>query len=156
MISSRWSIEMLLQAKLQHCISLLVCLVLVSCGSLPDGERPSNALYCDTYLMYDMCAQDQNRDGVVDFVYFTDSEEIFMFREGVQERYRGNLGVHRCAQIMDENLVATTSRVFYVNDETSFLERQDIKGAMMIKYIAYMPEVTACNMRHEQLAKETD
>jgi len=147
---------MLLQAKARRGVFLLICLALAGCGSLPEGGRPSNALYCDTYLIYDMCAQDQNRDGVVDFVYFTDTEEIFMFREGVQERYRGRLGVHRCATVMDESLVATTSRVFYVNDETSFLESQDIKGAMMIKYIAYMPEVTACNMRHEQAARESD
>lgn len=147
---------MLFQAKSRLGVSLILFLLLVSCGSLPDGERPSNALYCDKYLMYDMCARDQNRDGIVDFVYFTDSEEIFMFREGVQERYRGNMAVHRCAQVMDDNLVATTSRVFYVDDDTSFLEKQDIKGAMMIKYIAYMPEVTACNMRHDQAAQQTD
>ena len=144
------------QLTYKHTTFLVHVLMLASCGSLPEGQRPTNALYCDNYLMYDMCAEDQNRDGIVDFVYFTDSEEIFMFREGVQERYRGNRDVHRCAQTMDENLVATTSRVFYVDDETSFLERQDIKGAMMIKYIAYMPEVTACNMRHDQAAELSD
>ena len=127
-----------------------LALLLASCGSLPEGERPTNALYCDTYLLYDMCAQDENRDGIVDWVYFTDTEEIFMFREGVQDSYDGDLGVHRCMQIMDESLVATTSRVFYVDDETSFLEKQDIKGAMFVKYVAYMPEVTACNLRAEE------
>lgn len=135
---------------------LFSLLTLISCGSLPEGEQPTNALYCDNYLMYDMCAQDQDRDGIVDFVYFTDSEEIFMFRDGVQEAYSGDLSIHRCMQIMDDSLVATTSRVFYVDDDTSFLERQDIKGAMMVKYISYMPEVTACNLRAERAAAESE
>ncbi len=135
---------------------LISLLILASCGSLPEGELPTNALYCDNYLMYDMCAQDQDRDGIVDFVYFTDTEEIFMFRDGVQEGYSGDLGIHRCMQIMDESLVTTTSRVFYVDDDTSFLERQDIKGAMMVKYISYMPEVTACNLRAERAAEESE
>ena len=51
---------------------------------------------------------------------------------------------------MDEALVATTNRVFEVTDETSYLEKQDIRGAMMIRYFAHLPEITACNLRAEQ------
>ena len=127
--------------------------MLLGCGSLPSDGRPVNALYCDNYLIYDMCAQDLNRDGVVELVYFTDSLEVFMYREGAGDNIPDNLGVHRCMRPMDESLVATTSRLFYVDEDTPFLEKQDIKGAMMLKYISYMPEVSACNMRHEQAAE---
>jgi hypothetical protein len=41
-----------------------------------------------------------------------------------------------------------------VDDSTTFLEKQDIKGAMMLKYVAFMPEVTACNLRAEQEAAD--
>jgi len=51
---------------------------------------------------------------------------------------------------MDEDIVATTNRVLYVDESTPFLEKQDIKGAMMVKYVANMPEVTACNLRADQ------
>ena len=51
---------------------------------------------------------------------------------------------------MDEELIATTSRVFYVNEETTYLERQDIRGAMMLKYISYMPRVVTCNLQNAQ------
>ena len=110
---------------------------LVACSSSQIvGERPVTYEYCDNFLVYDMCARDTNRDGVVDVVYFMDSEEVFMYRQGMEGRFPRNLGVHQCAQAMDEDLVATTSRLFYIDDETSFLEKQDIRGSMMIKYIA--------------------
>ena len=124
--------------------------LLAACSNLDtEGLQPVSFNYCDNFLIYDMCARDTNRDGVVDYVYFTDTDEIFMFREGADRRFPSDLLVHECAQMMDEDLVATTSRMLFIDDETGYLERQDIRGAMMIKYIAYMPEVTACNMRNE-------
>jgi len=94
-----------------------------------------------------MCAQDLDGDGVVEYVYFSDSLDVFMFRDGADQNIPSPHAMHKCAMPMDDDLVATTSRVFNVTDETSYLEKQDIRGAMMIKYIAYMPEVTACNLR---------
>jgi len=129
----------------------LLLLLLAACSSTDiAGQRPVTAEYCDNFLVYDMCARDTNRDGIVDVVYFTDTDEVFMYREGMEGRFPRSLEVHECAQMMDEDLVATTSRLFYIDDETSYLEKQDIRGSMMIKYIAYMPRVSACNMRNEQ------
>lgn len=125
-------------------------LLLAACGSLPDGARPVNAQYCDNFLIYDMCARDVNRDGVVDVVYFTDTEEVFMYHPDTEGDFPNDLGVHRCAMPMDEDIVTTTNRVFYVDESTPFLEKQDIKGAMMVKYVANLPEVTACNLRADQ------
>lgn len=126
-------------------------LLLSACGSFSiDGLRPVNALYCDNFLIYDMCARDTNRDGVVDFVYFSDTREVFMYRSDWEGEFPDQHGTHRCAMAMDEDLVVTTSRLFYIDEDTTYLEKQDIRGAMMIKYIAYMPEVSACNMRAEK------
>ena len=137
--------------RLSSSLVLLIPLLLASCSSSDIAEvRPATSEYCDNFLVYDMCARDTNRDGVVDVVYFTDTDEVFMYREGMEGLFPRNLEVHQCAQPMDEDLVATTSRLFFINDETSFLETQDIKGSMMIKYISYMPRVSACNMQAEQ------
>lgn len=134
--------------------SLLLGMVLASCaGSDINGQRPVSANYCDRFMIYDMCARDTNRDGIVDFVYFEDTSEVFMFREGMDGRLPRSLGRHRCAMEMDEDLVSTTSRLFYIDEQTPFLEKQDIRGSMMIKYIAYMPRVSACNMRADQAAE---
>jgi len=124
--------------------------LMTACGSFVNSPRPLNAEYCDNFLIYDMCARDTNHDGVVEVVYFTDTKEVFMYHPESKGNYPSDLGLHRCATMMDEELVATTNRVFYVDDSTPFLERQDIKGAMMLKYVANMPEITACNLRAEQ------
>ena len=131
---------------------VFLSLVLVGCQYTYDGKRPVNALYCDNYLIYDMCAQDLNGDGRVELVYFEDSLEVFMFRPGAERRVPRNLGLHRCAVAMDPELVDTTSRLFYIYDETSMLEKSDIRGAMLIKYMVYLPDVAACNMRAEEIS----
>ena len=128
--------------------------LLAACGSLVGSLRPLNAEYCDNFLIYDMCARDTNRDGVVEVVYFTDTREVFMYHPEFEGNYPSDLGLHRCAMPMDEEVVATTNRVFYVDDSTTFLEKQDIKGAMMLKYVAFLPKVTACNLRAEQEAAD--
>lgn len=138
-------------------VLLLSCsLFLVSCAGSYLGERPANNLYCDNFLVYEMCARDSNRDGIVDYTYFEESKEIFMYRDRLPRRIPAGLGVHRCAMPMEEDLVETTSRVFYIDEDSSLLEKTDIRGAMMIKYIAKLPEVTACNMRADEALAEDD
>ena len=51
---------------------------------------------------------------------------------------------------MNESLVATTNQVFGVTYDFSYLEKQDIRGAMMIKYLAYLTENTARNLEAER------
>lgn len=124
---------------------------LAACGSADlSGLEPASVNYCDNFLIYDMCAVDRDADGAVDFVYFADDDEIFMYRPGAEDDFPPERGVHRCAMAMDEDLVETTSRLFFIDEDTSFLVRQDIRGAMMLKYMSYMPEVTACNLRADE------
>lgn len=123
--------------------------LIAGCQSLPAGERPANALYCDNFMVYGMCARDVNEDGVVDYVYFEKTEEAFMFRPGAERLFPRNLDMHPCATPMDEEVVATTSRVFFVDEETTLLEKTDIRGSLMLKYMAALPEITACNLRRE-------
>jgi hypothetical protein len=97
-----------------------------------------------------MCASDPNRDGVVDFVYFEKTEAVFMYTDDGLARKPDELPMHRCAEKMEDDLVAITSRLFYVDDATPVLEKTDIRGAMAIRYMAKLPEITACNLRADQ------
>jgi len=127
--------------------------VVAACSSsLPEGARPTLSLYCDNYLIYAMCVQDYDGDGVTDVVYFEDTREIFMYQEGWQNRNRNhrrnNLTWHRCPEPMDEDLLTTTSRMFYIDESTTLLEKTDIKGSLLIHYIRLMPDVTACTLQN--------
>lgn len=124
--------------------------VLSSCQYSLDGRGLTNNLYCDNFLLYKMCASDPNRDGVVDYVYFEESEAVFMYTDQGLARKPDKQPMHRCAEEMEEELVEITSRLFYVDDSTPVLEKTDIRGAMTIRYLAKLPEITACNMRAEQ------
>ena len=129
-------------------------LSLVGCNSIRlVSTTPINNVYCDNFLVYEMCAEDLDNDGIVEHVYFADTYEVFLYRKGAKEIIPDRLDMHRCIRAMDEGLVATTNRVFGVTDDTTYLEKQDIRGAMMIKYFAYLPEITACNLRAEQTEK---
>lgn len=131
---------------IRYPLLLALALTLVNCGSVSDILSPKNAFYCDNFLVYDMCVRDMNRDGIAEYIYFENSNEIFLYREGTTGRIPRNLTLHRCARQMEADLVATTSRMLFIDEDTSLLERTDIRGALLIKYMALVPEVTACSM----------
>ena len=129
-------------------------LSLVGCNSIRlVSTTPTNNVYCDNFLIYEMCAEDLDNDGIVEYVYFADTVEVFLYRQGARDSIPDRLHMHRCIRVMDEGLVETTNRVFEVTNDTSYLEKQDIRGAMMIKYFAHLPEITACNLRAGQTEK---
>ncbi|MFT4863238.1 MAG: hypothetical protein ACI95C_002468 [Pseudohongiellaceae bacterium] len=130
--------------------SLAIALVLGACQYSVEGRGLTNNLYCDNFLLYKMCASDPNRDGVVDYVYFESSEAVFMYTDNGLSQKPDEQPMHRCAEVMEDDLVEVTSRLFYVDDDTPTLEKTDIRGAMTIRYLAKLPEIAACNMRAEQ------
>ena len=132
-------------------LSLGLVSYLVACNSIKLlSTSPINNVYCDNFLIYEMCAEDTDNDGIVEHVYFADTSEVFLYRQGAKESIPDRLDMHRCVRAMDEELVSTTNRVFGVTDETTFLEKQDIRGAMMLKYVSYMPRVVTCNLQNAQ------
>lgn len=130
--------------------TLILVSVLSACQFSADGRGLTNNLYCDNFLIYTMCASDPNRDGIVDFVYFEDTQAVFMFTDKGLARKPMDQPLHRCAEKMEDDLVEITSRLFYVDDSTPTLQKTDIRGAMTIRYLAKLPEITACNLRAEQ------
>ena len=69
--------------KLLRVLVVLSLLVVVSACTLGIfGARPVSSLYCENFLIYDLCAQDLDGDGVVEYVYFEDSRDVFIYRKG--------------------------------------------------------------------------
>jgi hypothetical protein len=132
----------------------LSLLLLAGCSSSTDLNLPVSDFYCDNFLMYEMCAQDLDRDGRVELVYFTDTNEVFLYRDGSKSTLPGSLSMHRCAQPMNEDIVRDTSRLFYISDETSYLERSDIRGSLMMSYVGFLPKVAVCSERTQVVSEE--
>lgn len=128
----------------------LIPFLLIGCRTSLEGKGLTSNLYCDNVLVYHVCASDPDSDGVVDFVYFSANEEVFMFSEGGLDLKPEDQPTHRCMKKMEDDLVVTTSRLFYLDENSTALEKTDIRGSMMIKYLAYLPEITACNLRAEK------
>jgi hypothetical protein len=132
----------------------LSLLLLAGCSSSVDLNLPVSDFYCDNFLIYDMCAQDLDQDGRVELVYFADTNEVFLYRGGSQSKLPGSLSMHRCAQPMNEEIVRHTSRLFFISDETSYLERSDIRGSLMMSYVGFLPRVAVCNERTQVVSEE--
>ena len=130
-------------------ILLVLGLLVASCVSYPSGEKPTNSLYCDNIMVYEMCVTDLNGDGEIEFVYFEGSQQAFMYRPGALRRLPKSLSMHPCATEMDEEMVRTTSRMFYIDESTTLLEKTDIRGTLLLRYMTALPEITACNLRRE-------
>lgn len=134
--------------------ALLPLLLLAGCVSSLDMTRPVSDNYCDNFLVYEMCAQDLDKDGEVELVYFSDTSEVFLYRDGSETSLPGSLSMHRCAQPMNEEIVRNTSRLFYISEDTSYLERSDIRGSLMLSYVSYLPRVAGCSENEQVVSEE--
>ena len=72
--------------KIRWCV-LAILLSLAGCASSPPGEQQSTKgkTVCDSYIVLHMCVQDYVGDGIVDLIYFSDTNEIFMYKESQKE-----------------------------------------------------------------------
>ena len=138
-----------------HRLLLLIPLLLCACASTPPSNNAVTDLYCARYLFYAMCAQDVTADGQTDFVYFEDSNEIFLFNEKLVKLVPANLKLHKCAQSMDAPLIGATSLLLTVDDDTSFMRRTEIKNGIFYHYMRYVPRISRCNRQFAD-AQETE
>ena len=131
---------------------LLLSLVafMAGCGSTPQtAPRQANSIaICDSYLILSMCVQDLEGDGTVDAVYFTDTNEAFMYQDGRQDAVAEVMPFHRCAVPLDEGMQATTNRILNRSD-LSLSEELDITRELISNYVAAKPTIDACNARFE-------
>ena len=71
--------------------------LLQACSSTP-GASPvasKSKVVCDSYIIMDMCVEDLVGDGTVDMVYFSDTDEIFMYQQGRQDQVAVVMPLHR-------------------------------------------------------------
>lgn len=140
----------LLAALLTRRSPLLAALLLSACSLPPNNHQHvadqtvPTSLYCDSYFVYGMCAQDVDNDTQVDYMYFTDTNEIFMINPAYTSLEQTALTFHQCIQLMDERMLEASSRLLLITDESSALEKARIKGQLILNYSRYMNDIQAC------------
>ncbi|MEH6592784.1 MAG: hypothetical protein V7746_21130 [Halioglobus sp.] len=124
---------------------------LAGCGTGPvkEPETTQGRIVCDSYIILDMCVRDLTADGQVDMIYFTDTEEIFMYRTGMKEAVGGIMPFHQCAVPLSSQMQATTNRILLRGD-LSLSEELGITKDLISSYMAAKPEIDACNAQHNK------
>lgn len=124
-------------------------LLLLSCAST-DGPARLGTLRCERFFVYSLCVSDLDRDGRVDFMYFDDSREIFMYADEERAALDGLLPFHDCAIPMSTSTREYSSALLYGSD-LPLSERLALKGRLLRNYRDAQPAVEACNRRQERL-----
>lgn len=143
--------ECILSLSLQFrwCV-LAILLSLAGCASSPPDEQQSTKgkTVCDSYIVLHMCVQDYVGDGIVDLIYFSDTHEIFMYRESQKEVVATVMPFHQCAVSLPDPMQKISNRILF-RENLSFNEELSIKKDLLFAYLEAKPGIDACNESFE-------
>jgi hypothetical protein len=136
--------------KTKRLILLGVMAFLVGCASTPDHVplQARGKTVCDSYFFLSMCVQDLHGDGTVDLIYFTDTQEVFMYQDGTQDSVVQVMPFHRCAVPLGVDMQSTANRILNRSD-LSLTEELSITRDLISSYVAAKPTIDACNDQFE-------
>lgn len=125
--------------------ALAIVTLISACSIDPVVDQSSSIgkTVCDSYVVLDMCVQDIVGDNRVDMIYFTDTQEIFMYRVGMKERVGELMSFHPCAVPLSKEMQATTNRILD-RDNLSLTEELGITKDLLSNYLAARPKIEAC------------
>lgn len=127
-----------------RCLTLLfVALLLGGCATTPDDVRPAGKEHCESFFIYVLCISDLDMDGQVDYMYFDDTRDIFLYAEDMLNQVTQVLPLHPCAIPMSENTRDLSSRLLY-SEGLGISAKLALKGKMAVSYRAAQPAVDAC------------
>jgi hypothetical protein len=124
-------------------LAILISISACSLDPLVDQSSAVGRTVCDSYIVLDMCVQDIVGDQQVDMIYFIDTKEIFMYREGMKEQVGQLMPFHRCAIHLSADMQATTNRILD-RKNLSFTEELAITKDLLANYLAARPTIEAC------------
>ncbi|WP_439102070.1 hypothetical protein [Congregibacter sp.] len=124
--------------------AVLFSAVLSACVSTPENTRPPGVEHCESFFIYVLCISDFDADGQVDYMYFDDTREIFMYADSMLRDLDGVLPLHACAIPMSESTRDLSSQLLY-SDDIGLSARLAVKAKLAVSYRAAQPAVDACN-----------
>jgi hypothetical protein len=121
----------------------MLVLWLSACASTRDDVRPPGKEHCESFFVYVLCISDLDADGQVDYMYFDDTREIFMYADTMLSRLNNVLPLHACAIPMSESTRDYSSQLVY-SEDLSISARLAVKAKLAVSYRAAQPAVDAC------------
>jgi len=116
--------------------------LLAGCASAPVKEDVGK-LTCESFLIYDLCIRDLTGDGLVDYMYFDDTKEIFLYREGNKMQVAKEMALHRCAMPMTESTLRQSTKLLY-EENLSLMSEMVLKGKLVGNYLQAKAKIDDC------------
>lgn len=136
----------------RHLWSILAVIALAGCSSAPQQAESTDPIvrdtYCDSYLVYDMCVQDVDEDGIADLMYFKDTQEVFMVTSQQLQSPTRDFSLHRCVQEMDAATQAASTRLLTIDEHTGMMRKTQLKSKLMLVYMHYYNDIQSCMNGH--------
>lgn len=117
---------------------------LAGCASQPDGDNLVGRHRCENFFMYSVCIADRNEDGSVDYIYFGDDFQVFMYTSEIEAELRPIEPFHVCAVKMSDETRDLSSQLLY-SEGMGLSDRLSVKGRLLSSYRNAAPAVEACN-----------
>lgn len=122
--------------------------LVAGCATRPQDPTLAGRHHCESFFIYSVCVADRDEDSSVDYMYFGDDLQIFMYDEATREELMSVQPFHACAIPMSEGNRVLSSQLLY-GEELSLSERLSLKGKLIRNYRAAQPAVLACSARGE-------
>lgn len=132
-------------ARFPPTVLVLPALVaLASCTSGPGPASSTGVHRCEAFFIYEVCIADSDRDQAVDFMYFGDDLQIFMYDVAQRDALEDVQPFHECAVPMSRDVRDTSTELLY-GDDLSLTQRLALKGSLIKDYREAQPAIDACN-----------
>ena len=129
-------------------MAILLSLTGCATGPITEPQSTKGKTVCDSYIILHMCVQDIIGDGIVDLIYFSDTNEIFMYREGVKDIVTQVMPFHQCAVPLPDAMQKISNRILF-RENLSFSEELGIKKDLLFAYLEAKSGIDACNESFE-------
>ena len=130
--------------------------MLTSCANIDvKTVKPISDKYCDSYFNYPMCVKDVTGDGEIDFMYFSDTKEIFMLATDI-DAPKSEFPLHECVQAMDKDMRNVGSQLLHIDENTPTLQKTQLKTRLIFEYTRYIKNINSCHKPEEYATPEID
>lgn len=121
---------------------------LAGCATRPQDPTLVGRHHCESFFIYSVCVADRDENRFVDYMYFGDDLQIFMYDEAARENLVGVQPFHECAIPMSDSNRELSSKLLY-GEDLGLSARLSLKGRLIRNYRAAQPAVDACNVRDD-------